>query len=75
MAEEHTVRHMRNEYFAPKLALRGRRDGADTDVLARARAFVSDVRSRPWESRLPAGVRQQLLAAFPAIREAGLVAR
>ncbi len=71
IAEEHTVRHMRSEFFVPQLANRQKRDssGPHDDALSRARAFVKRIRTSRAESRLPQQVRGQLLRQFPEIRQ------
>jgi trimethylamine--corrinoid protein Co-methyltransferase len=71
--EEHTVRHMRGEFFFPKLANRQKRESQtpESDALARAKAFVRKVRAQPAESVLPAGVRSRVLEAYPEIRSLG----
>ena len=70
MMEEHTVRHMRSEFFVPRLANRDKRGSmsAGDDALARAKALVDQHRKAPFQSRLPAGVRSAVLEAFPEIR-------
>ena len=70
LAEEHTVMHMREEFFVPRLANRQKRDQFDPNetALARARAFVQEVRTRGYESRLSADARKQILEGFPEIR-------
>ncbi len=70
LGEEHTIRYMRKEFFVPLLADRTKREAAasETDALTKARRFVSDLRRAEPESRLSAGVRERLLAAFPAIK-------
>jgi trimethylamine--corrinoid protein Co-methyltransferase len=69
MGERHTVRHMRKEFFFPKLANRHRRETCrpDDDALARARAFVAEVRSSEPETCLPEEVRQVIRRSFPEI--------
>jgi trimethylamine---corrinoid protein Co-methyltransferase len=73
MTEEHTVRHMRDEFFVPRLANRKKRGSMspDDDALARAKALVDGIRSSPPVSRLPADVREGILRAFPEIRSPG----
>jgi trimethylamine--corrinoid protein Co-methyltransferase len=69
MMEDHTLRHMRSEFFMPRLANRERRESmapADT-AMARARARVEEIRSSPPASRLPPTARMQILQAFPEI--------
>lgn len=70
LAEEHTVRHMRGEFFTPKLANRDKRDGysPNDDSLHRARQTVAEVRSAPPQSKLDPAVREKILAQFPEIR-------
>ncbi len=69
MAEEHTIRHMRSEFFTPRLANRDKRGSmsANDDALARAKSVVDQLRKAPLQSRLPADVRSAVLKAFPEI--------
>lgn len=71
IAEEHTVRHMRSEFFMPKLANRQKRNSMtpNSDALSRARAMVDRIRNQPPKSRLPAEVRRAVLEKFPVIRK------
>jgi len=71
LAEEHTVRHMRDEFFMPDLANRDRREtqAAGDDTLARAKAAVNAVRRSEAASRLPMEIREKVLRAFPGIRK------
>jgi trimethylamine--corrinoid protein Co-methyltransferase len=77
LAEEHTIRHMRQEFYMPKLANRDKRESqaAGHDALARAAAAVSEIRRQPAQSRLPADVRAELLRAFPHVRTQDQAAR
>ena len=70
MMEEHTVTHMRDEFFVPQLANRDKRElmAASDDAMARAKAVVQEIRSSPPASRLPADLRGQILEAYPEIR-------
>ncbi len=70
VAEEHTVRHMRDEFFVPRLANRDKREDMEPgdDALSRARRFVQEIRNEPPEGRLDADVRARILEAFPQIR-------
>lgn len=72
LGEAHTVRHMRGEFFMPKLANRQKRRGYDGshDALGRARAFVAKVRRREHRSCLRQRTRSTILASFPGIRVA-----
>ncbi|MGD2174857.1 MAG: trimethylamine methyltransferase family protein [Candidatus Brocadiaceae bacterium] len=70
LAEDHTVRHMRTEFFMPRLANREKRDECDEgdDALSRARKFVDRIRKDPPESRLEKDVRDSILKTYPEIR-------
>jgi len=70
LAEPHTIRFMRTEFFEPRLANRERREAyrPEASALARARAFVAEVRGQPAESRLDPAVRRRILERFPEIR-------
>ena len=69
LVEDHTIRHMRQEFFMPVLANREKRQSeeADDDSLARARGFVRGVRSKRPESRLDEEARSRILRDFPEI--------
>jgi trimethylamine--corrinoid protein Co-methyltransferase len=70
LADDHTIEHMRGEFFEPHLANREKREAAPpgTDALARAKQVVAGLRSRPATSQLDAAVRDKILAAMPEIR-------
>ncbi len=70
VAEPHTVEHMRDEFYMPRLANREKREAFDPgdDAVARAQAFVREVRQRPPESRLTDDVRRRILETYPTIR-------
>ena len=72
MMEEHTLRHMRSEFFVPRLANRQKRESMSSDdsAIARAKNVVEKIRSTPIASRLPPNVREQVLQAFPEIQQA-----
>ena len=69
LAEFHTAEHMRGEFFFPTIANREKRAMYEPDdtALARAKAFVAEIRSTEPESRLDADLRQKILDAFPEI--------
>jgi len=69
LAERHTAEHMRSEFFFPTLANREKRAmyRADDTALERARAFVSDLRSKEPVQRIESGVRKKILDRFPEI--------
>ena len=70
LAEQHTVSHMRGEFFMPRLSNREKRESWSTDdsACARARNFVHEVRDREPTSKLPEGARHEILEAYPEIR-------
>jgi trimethylamine--corrinoid protein Co-methyltransferase len=70
LAENHTVQHMRNEFFVPSLANRDRREKLrkNDDALSRAKAFVKKVINDSRKNYLQADVRQQILRDLPGIR-------
>jgi trimethylamine--corrinoid protein Co-methyltransferase len=72
MMEDHTLRHMRGEFFAPQLANRQKRESMTQgdDSLLRAKQRVQQIRSTPSASRLPDDVRKRVLDAFPEIQRA-----
>ena len=67
--EDHTLRHMRGEFYDPAVMPRGKAKKGEKEqcVVARAKAFVNDLRSKPAESRLDAAVRKEIIEAFPEI--------
>jgi len=73
LAEEHTVRHMREEFFVPHLANRDKREElqTDSDALSRAKAFVETVRRSNSMNYLKFRVRQEILERFPEIVHVG----
>jgi len=70
MTEEHTLRHMRQEFFVPELANRQKRGSMSPgdNALVRAKLLVKEIRSSPRISRLPADLRERILQSFPEIR-------
>jgi len=70
LVEEHTVRHMRDEFFFPRLAHRGKRETAEpaTDAQTRVMEFIEEVRTSDYESGLDWKTRQRILDVFPGIR-------
>jgi trimethylamine--corrinoid protein Co-methyltransferase len=67
---EHTVQHMRGEFFEPGISNREKRDGSyrGEDALPRARELVAELRSRAPRPLLEGGLRARILEAYPAIR-------
>ncbi len=70
LAEEHTVRHMREEFFVPRLANRDKRENMElgTDAINRAKEFIQEIRSHNNESCLPDKIRQHIIEEFPEIK-------
>jgi trimethylamine--corrinoid protein Co-methyltransferase len=70
MADPHTVRYMRSEFYVPTISNRTKRENqtGEDDALSRARAKVAEIRATEPESRIPADVRTQILDRFPTIR-------
>jgi trimethylamine--corrinoid protein Co-methyltransferase len=69
LAENHTVKHMRDEFFVPSLANRNRREKfkAGDDALSRAKAFVKEMVNNNQKNYLQGNVRQQILMNLPGI--------
>ncbi len=70
LTEEHTVAHMREEFFMPKLANRDRRDAAaeNSDALSRAKDYVAEFRKQTHSSKLDSDLREKLLGEFKEIK-------
>jgi len=69
LVEQHTIEHMRDEFFVPEITNRDKRDAVQPggDALSQAKAFVAEIRSAQPESRLDPKIRNQILSAFPEI--------
>jgi trimethylamine--corrinoid protein Co-methyltransferase len=69
LAEEHTIRYMRSEFFEPALANRKKREAyvPEDSALARAEAYVQRIRQAEAESCLAPDVRRKVLEAFGEI--------
>jgi trimethylamine--corrinoid protein Co-methyltransferase len=67
---EHTVRHMRGEFYEPTISNREKRDGAyrGEDALLQARERVAELRSEQVKPLLPGDVRKRILQTFSGIR-------
>ena len=67
---EHTVRHMRGEFYEPTISNREKRDGAyrGEDALLQAKERVAELRSEQAQPLLPGDMRKRILEAFPGIR-------
>jgi trimethylamine--corrinoid protein Co-methyltransferase len=67
---EHTVRHMRGEFYEPTISNRQKRDGAyrGEDALIRAKEQVAELRSEKPVPLLPRQIRERILSDYPGIR-------
>lgn len=72
--DDHTLAHMRSEFFMPHLANRQQRDAMkeNDDAFARAQSFVQDIRSSTPPLCLDSATRDALKKAFPDIRTLSL---
>jgi trimethylamine--corrinoid protein Co-methyltransferase len=70
LAEPHTVKHMRDEFFMPKLANREKRENykVEENVLNRAKDYVKRIRSEDPESKIPDDCRAELLKRYEEIQ-------
>lgn len=70
VADEHTVRHMRQEFFTPRLSNRDKRGttSAGDNAFKRAQEVVQQIRTAPPSSRMPEDVRENVLRSFPRIQ-------
>ncbi|MCK4601934.1 MAG: trimethylamine methyltransferase family protein [Phycisphaerae bacterium] len=69
LVEDHTIRHMRGEFYMPDLANRQKRED-DTgleDAVSRAKMLVHRIRKTKPENRLENTVRRRILGKFPEI--------
>jgi trimethylamine--corrinoid protein Co-methyltransferase len=69
LVEDHTLRHMRDEFFVPELANRRKRkeDAGLEDALSRAKRFVRTIRDARAEPRLEEDLRRRIRSRFPEI--------
>ncbi|RKX78744.1 MAG: trimethylamine methyltransferase [Spirochaetes bacterium] len=69
IAEEHTVKHMRDEFYTPRISIREKRDAVKDEKTAmeNARNFLDELRTREKPSLLPPEVRDSILKTFPEI--------
>jgi trimethylamine--corrinoid protein Co-methyltransferase len=70
LAEEHTLDHLRTEFFMPALANRDKRDQMTegSDALGRARKIVDEIRNAPAKALLDPAMQESLRAKYPEIR-------
>jgi trimethylamine--corrinoid protein Co-methyltransferase len=70
LTEEHTVQHMRGEFFTPRLANRQKRESMSegSDALSRAEGFVRKIRQSEPKSKIEKGTRSRILERYGEIR-------
>jgi len=71
LAEQHTIKFMRDEFFAPRLANREKRENLkpDDDAPARAKAFVKKIRQSRLNNFLKPEIQHKILQKFPEIKK------
>jgi len=69
LVEDHTIRHMRGEFYMPALANRQKRgdDPGLEDAVSRAQRFVRKIRSSRPRSCLDQSVQRRICCRFPEI--------
>ncbi|HEQ60153.1 MAG TPA: trimethylamine methyltransferase [Firmicutes bacterium] len=72
LAEKHTVKFMREEFYFPQITCREKREDLNgkSNALARARSFIKEVMNEGPRSRLAPRLRSRILETFPEIRDA-----
>ncbi len=70
LAEQHTVKYMREEFFVPKISNRRERQVCQDgdDALSVARSLVREMLRRKADSLLAGDVRETILRKFPEIK-------
>ncbi len=70
LAEEHTIKHMHNEFFMPKLANRQKRENTEnnTDAISRAKLFAEEIKNAEPQSCLESNLRSKILTKFTNIK-------
>lgn len=69
LAEEHTIRYMKNEFFVPKIACREKRESLTngSSAIESARKIVKQIIESQPKSCLDSVKREQILKTFPQI--------
>ena len=63
------MRHMRSEFYFPKLANRDKRESLENpDALSAARRFVAELRAEEASTCLEEATRARVVDAFPELR-------
>lgn len=70
LAEDHTIKYMRDEFFVPSLANREKREALkkEESAFARAKAFVQKVRNDGNKKHLPTNIREQIMKRFTEVK-------
>jgi trimethylamine--corrinoid protein Co-methyltransferase len=71
IAEEHTIRYMREEFYQPKLSNREERGSMapGSDCLSNAKKLVQEIRENPPKPLIDDSLRNEILAKWPEIRQ------
>ncbi len=71
LAEEHTLKYMRDEFYYPRLANREHVTNyrKEDSAMARAKKFIKDIKESKPESKLPREAREKILQDYPEIRQ------
>jgi trimethylamine--corrinoid protein Co-methyltransferase len=71
LGDEHTISYMRDEFFQPMIANRQHREeySSSENALAKAKAFVKEVRSEADGACLDTGLQEQIRAKFSEIQD------
>ncbi len=71
LAEPHTVKHMRDEFFTPQLANRQKREtySTDDDAMHRASKMIKSIQNSEHQPKLSPETRNTLISQFPEIRK------
>jgi trimethylamine---corrinoid protein Co-methyltransferase len=70
LTEEHTVRHMRDEFFVPQISVRAKRAPGKSapQTMERARDFVRSVQEEPETGLLPEDIIRKIQKEIPGVR-------
>jgi len=71
LAEEHTLKYMRDEFYYPRLANREHVTNyrKEDSAMARAKQFIKNIKDSKLESKLPKEAREKILQSHPEIRQ------
>lgn len=68
---EHTIEHMRDEFYIPEISGRDKREAgsSNTDALTKAIELVKDIRMKKGEDLIDSSLRNKILKTFPEIKQ------